>query len=304
MASNKTDDASLLARLNALRKSPISLSTTPAISSTTPDNLRDRFKGLRSRHSESGKDTETVPETISAKEIVSLGAGDGQDEDVADAVNELRSKKAIGKDEFSEADELLRDAKIAIDKSKDDSAPQNEENQGKEEAVEEKVDPEAPVTEDDIERLLAELELNRPSTDDRKEESENEDNTDDDDNGSAVLQLPDTPSQLKDPPRNQDSSFELPSVPSGPPTGIKGLQLPSVPKPGTKAQQPKDDDTENWCIICLDDATLKCVGCDGDLYCNNCWNEGHRSPDAGLEERSHRALAFSKGKKKKKLVAG
>jgi hypothetical protein len=79
------------------------------------------------------------------------------------------------------------------------------------------------------------------------------------------------------------------------------LSLPSVPKtaPQRKASNlPKhtDEEVESWCIICLDDATLKCLGCEGDLYCVNCWKEGHRGPDAGLEERRHRAVAFTKKK--------
>jgi len=90
-----------------------------------------------------------------------------------------------------------------------------------------------------------------------------------------------------------------------------GLSLPSVPstmkatskhigKPGPGYT---DDEIDTWCIICNDDATLRCIGCDGDLYCTNCWLEGHRGADAGLEERTHRAVQFVKGggeKEKKK----
>jgi hypothetical protein len=63
-----------------------------------------------------------------------------------------------------------------------------------------------------------------------------------------------------------------------------------------------EDKEETWCIICTDDATLECLGCDGDLYCQTCWVEGHRGEGAGLGERHHRAVLFMKKKKKKQAA--
>lgn len=84
------------------------------------------------------------------------------------------------------------------------------------------------------------------------------------------------------------------------PSNDDGLGLPSVPtgikiNTPTDSHAPPEDEIDTWCIICLNDANLKCLGCDGDLYCTKCWMEGHRGVDAGYEERKHRAVEYVKG---------
>ncbi|KIY03369.1 uncharacterized protein Z520_00060 [Fonsecaea multimorphosa CBS 102226] len=122
----------------------------------------------------------------------------------------------------------------------------------------------------------------------------------------STLDLPTTPSKLPDPEISTGQSNEDDDLASR----FAGLSLPSVPtgmkstKSSSAASKPKigftDEEIDTWCIICSDDATLQCIGCDGDLYCTNCWIEGHRGEDAGLEERSHKAVQYVKGGGKKK----
>ncbi|OAG40411.1 hypothetical protein AYO21_05311 [Fonsecaea monophora] len=125
---------------------------------------------------------------------------------------------------------------------------------------------------------------------------------------ASSFDLPTTPSKLPEPsaptkPSNEDDDDDLASR-------FAGLSLPAVPtgikstKATSSAPKPKigftDEEIDTWCIICNDDATLQCIGCDGDLYCTNCWVEGHRGESAGFEERSHKAIQYVKGGGKKK----
>lgn len=115
----------------------------------------------------------------------------------------------------------------------------------------------------------------------------------------ASLSVPNTTTRAQDDEEGGDNTLRLPSVP----TSIKAVNRTS-----NTAASPSIDETETWCIICLDDAQVKCLGCDGELYCTKCWMEGHKGPDAGFEERGHRAVAYVKGgglkeeKKARRLV--
>lgn len=93
-----------------------------------------------------------------------------------------------------------------------------------------------------------------------------------------ALNLPSTPKTITD-------SLGLPSAPTSKPTD---KLLPTLQKKFT------DEEVDSWCIICQDDATVKCLGCDGDLYCADCWKEGHMGPDVGWEEKGHKWAKWRK----------
>lgn len=113
--------------------------------------------------------------------------------------------------------------------------------------------------------------------------------------------------------------LNLPSIPTSAPTNpddiqdrLAALQLPSAPTSDPvakktftfKPEEPKledlEDEISDWCCICSDDAAWKCLGCDGDPYCDSCWREAHLGRDADEEERRHRCVSFVKGRDKKR----
>ena len=101
------------------------------------------------------------------------------------------------------------------------------------------------------------------------------------------------------------ASLSLPTTPSNKPLSRKLASAGSKPKSNVPAYT--DKDIESWCVICNEDAAVRCLGCEGDLYCQECWAEGHRGPDAGYDEKQHKAVLYSRGegkeKRKKSLAA-
>ncbi|XP_054256331.1 abscission/NoCut checkpoint regulator [Indicator indicator] len=75
---------------------------------------------------------------------------------------------------------------------------------------------------------------------------------------------------------DEASGFNIPPGPSQHNPHKKAKQKSQAPTATALARADDSDEDElPWCCICNEDATLRCHGCDGDLYCQRCFREGH-----------------------------
>lgn len=169
---------------------------------------------------------------------------------------------------------------------------------------------------DIIARVMAELEISRkydppsPPPEDNDSDSGDRKNKPRESTEDGDLNLPSAPTEIPEDDFERTRAFEdvftarLAALSAPSPPQTDSLGLPSAPsfsprkKPpvSSNLQKRVNEEIETWCIICQDDATLKCLGCDNDLYCQNCWMEGHKGESAGFEERRHKAVLFVKKK--------
>ncbi|PHH63056.1 hypothetical protein CDD81_6301 [Ophiocordyceps australis] len=90
---------------------------------------------------------------------------------------------------------------------------------------------------------------------------------------------------------DSNSALSLPSVPTARPSAAD-----SVGRLTSKTAY-TDNDIDSWCIVCLEDAALRCLGCDADPYCARCWRDMHLGPAAAFGYQTHRAVQFTGSRK-------
>ncbi|KAI5936652.1 Abscission/NoCut checkpoint regulator [Manis javanica] len=89
---------------------------------------------------------------------------------------------------------------------------------------------------------------------------------------------------------DEASGFNIPAEPTLQPQAQSCRAEPEALKARAVALKPEAEEEElPWCYICNEDATLRCAGCDGDLYCVCCFRESH---DA-FELQEHQTSAYS-----------
>ena len=326
------NDHNLLARLNALKKSSIDLKnkqyTVPAVTShqiiVNPSPARALHADLLSRFNTLKGRALEPSSTYGIDQVSGVLPDDGKT--VEELLADLGPPQEweLHKTEEDQIEDLLRVANDALTQAPTDiggqgTEPFNERNtpsalpdidvsvfqpepesDGDHDSSESETDKQKRSVEDEANEVLDRL------LDEAQHESVK-------DASSSVVTKDDLPAR---PLATDAFNLELPSTPSQDPKSapassadvdadlssrFASLSLPSVPSTmksaTTTASKPgfTDEEIESWCIICNDDATLQCIGCDGDLYCTNCWVEGHRGEDAGYEERKHKAVQYNKG---------
>ncbi|TWU76226.1 hypothetical protein ED733_004400 [Metarhizium rileyi] len=307
-------DMSLLSRLQALRggsatpEKPASNSIKfdtfgRAKAPTKGDMLANRLKSLRSR-----ADSPSSPVPINSTCNQAQTAESKSTRDVP------RLKMAHG----------IQDDVDALFETDD---------QALEEMLADVANPQGEPEYEDVQALLEQLSASIPH--DSDDEGERRSHDWDKSDVEEIARQDNRPPQEEDP--DKPTHLKLPSVPGDhdcandkvqTPQGIDDITarmaalraptstddgLPSVPtsKPSkrvnrlTSRTNYTDDDADSWCTVCLEDATLRCLGCDGDVYCTRCWREMHTGPAAAWDERSHKAVQFTRdGRKEKKVALG
>lgn len=333
--SGRDDD--LLARLNALKPSPINLRPSQnasadikaAKSTTVEDKLAERLKALRSGSLPAGRSDDpsgaaqpkadlltakVQDEVFAERDLIRdwQPAGD-EDQLLDDLLTELtcHEEAKLEHDDLKQLASLVKEVRNALPPPKpvhdkegqelfDVSTPADipasswKHGEGDDHREEQE------EADDYVTKVLAELEIEAKYTEQTEANAGNRES-----GGGAAksgLELPSTPLALPPPPTTaqpptyEDSELEarfsrlglsLPSTPSALPSATtKDTANKSKSKPPTYT----DEDIDSWCCICNEDGDVQCLGCDRDIYCSNCWREGHGNGPG--KERGHRAVQF------------
>ena len=281
-------DHALLARLNNLKQSNVSFGSPsslsiPAVPSRldeTPEDLLARFERLNGRKSADCNkqapltgyidNADSCPPSPIVEELLAqLGPEDQY---------RIRSTDLEeGKEFIEEAKRMLPvgDESIQKNERRSSAASLSRTPRGSTQSIELEQEEEADA-EASLQRILDEVDLERQQE------------------PVSIVPSSQLDTALASPAPAQPDSFASLVFPSIPNIPLLSLALPSTPtttpstrKPTSKPPGFSDQDIDTWCIICCANATVKCFGCDSDLYCWGCWKEGHVGEDVGLEEKSH-----------------
>jgi hypothetical protein len=161
-----------------------------------------------------------------------------------------------------------------------------------------------------VESILAELELEKKDGGGDGQEPPSPESERRVQSSSNLLDLPSPPQATTQPSRGSPPSYEdselearfsqlalnLPSTPTAKPSATKPKVTASIAKKSASAKSSlptyTDEDIDSWCCICNEDGELKCLGCDGDLYCHACWRDGHG--DGPGQERGHKVVQYNR----------
>ena len=295
MSDDHTDeDRKLLARLNAIKPSTLSLkpdsTAHPALTSestTTPDDLIARFQRLQGRtpslhgsqKDEGNEVSDARPRSPTLEELLAEISSSEYKLDIS----EITSAQAT----VAEARKAMEEAECG-NGDLDTTKP----------VVEVQIQPKAPT---DSEKHASEEDEAAAALDCILDEAE----TEDDERPPLPPQIhhqPQPPLEAQPSHTRDFAALQFPTVPSD--SAFDDLIIPSAPTnaptdksntaKGVKPGEATDEEIDSWCIICCANASVRCFGCDKDLYCWACWREGHMGESAGMEERTHVWERFTK----------
>ena len=283
---SNSDDA-LLTRLNKLKRSSVSFDSfhclTPLAGADepddTPESLIARFERLHGRKSADhtqitltspANDDDSRPPSPTIEELLAQLSAEDEHKISSTDLEE-------GKELIAEAKRTLSDGESSTQEVKRTSSAtslcRNPRESVRTIEPDQDEDAEAKAS---LQRILDEVELERQQ---EPVSSVSPSQLD----GVTAPQSPSLPESF--------ASLVFPSIPDLP---LPSLALPAAPtavpstrKPTRQSTGFSDTEIDSWCIICCANATVKCFGCDGDLYCWGCWREGHVGEDVGWEEKSH-----------------
>ncbi|KAH9815658.1 abscission/NoCut checkpoint regulator-like [Teratosphaeria destructans] len=300
----QTVEDKLADRLKALRaSSPSSASNRSTGSGDRADELTAQVRGQGATKRDPIRDWQA--EAHDAPDLDALLQQIGDDE-----------QWKLNPDDPKDVKKLMKEARAALAEREEDAEDagnvhvMNHESSGSrdghldEEADEGRERSEEEEASDYVKQVLAELEMDAKYGATATQDHEKGLNTDHD---RKDFDLPATPSNLPqpsastEPPSYEDSELEarfsklgleLPSTPTAPPSAHPKVTA-SINRSGKrKSTLPTytEEDIDSWCCICNEDGELKCLGCDGDLYCGDCWSDGHGNGPG--QERGHRAVQY------------